>query len=322
LLCNINSKILLIKDLFYTITFKDDQYKLRRFYEEVKINIPYSKEIILSDLNHAKSLILQLPKSSEIIEYLEIFANTPESCLLCRNNKNEDLVCRFDKCHHKICKNCEEMFDLRNIICPIENEMIGSRLISNPVDVVEKLKNACEAMQMKYLESIFQLIEYTKENHFKLLTADRFRLCQLNVPTFESILYNKDLIWEKVLQTNGIYSSYYSSNADKLSEEIKGKLDIHFEFVKICWEYKDEIRRGLGGIKIFEDDVKNHLFNPLFNHQRKRMIQPNIKEMFNKWNRLLKNIITTFDGYDLEDNNGLVGRALQSLCQLLASGFD
>ena len=58
-------------------------------------------------------------------------------------NKNEDLVCKFDKCHHKICKNCEEMFDLRNIIGPIENQLIGSRLISNPLDVEKILINAC-----------------------------------------------------------------------------------------------------------------------------------------------------------------------------------
>ena len=88
-------------------------------------------------------------------------------CLLCRNNKNEDLVCGFDKCHHKICKNCEEMFDLRNIICPFENEMMGSILISNPVDVEEILMNACEEMQMKYLERSLNMIEFTKENYFK-----------------------------------------------------------------------------------------------------------------------------------------------------------
>jgi len=69
-----------------------DQCELRHFYDAVKFEIPHYRDSILSDLNHAKSLILQLPKPSENIEYLDLFANTPESCLLCRNNKNEDLV--------------------------------------------------------------------------------------------------------------------------------------------------------------------------------------------------------------------------------------
>jgi len=317
LLYSIYDTIYLIKRLFCNISFKD-QCKLRCHYEKVKINIPHYRDSILLNLNHAKSLILQLPKPSENIEYLDLFANTPESCLLCRNNKNEDLICRFDKCHHKICKNCEEMFDLQNIICPIENEMIGSRLISNPVDVEEILINACQKIQMKWLESSFKMIEFTKENHFKLLTADRSGLCQLNVPTFKSILYNEYLIHEMILQTHKIYSSYYSSNADKFSEEIKEKVDKHFGFVKKCRKYCNEIWKGLRIIKIIED----HVINNLFNHQRTIKIQPDIKEIFDKWNRLFKNIITTFDGIDLEDDYGLVGKALQSLRQLFASGFD
>ena len=137
MLGRINEELDIVKNLFCNILFLNDHVELRRFYEKVKIKISHYKEIILLNLNHAKSLILQLSKQSENIEYLDLFANTPESCLLCRNNKKEDLVCRFDKCHHK---NCEEMFDLRNIICPIENQLMGSRLISNPVDVEEILK--------------------------------------------------------------------------------------------------------------------------------------------------------------------------------------
>ena len=46
------------------------------------------------------------------------------------------------------------------------------------------LINACEEMKMKYLESSFKIIKFTKENYLKMLNGDRYRHCQLNVPTF------------------------------------------------------------------------------------------------------------------------------------------
>jgi len=272
-------------------------------------------------MNHAKSLILQLSKPSEYIDILDFFANTPESCLLCHNKKNEDLVCKFDKCHHKICKNCEEMFDLRNIICPIENQMVESRLISNPVNVEKILINACQEMCMKRLKMSFKMIEFTKENYFKMLTGDSSNLCQLNVPTFSSIFYIKDLIRTKVLQTNDIYSSYYSSNLDKVSEEIKGRLDKHFGFLKRCEDYSDDINIGFRKFKDIKDDFMENSFKLLSIEQR-RKIQPDIKEIFDKWNRVLKEIISTFDQDHLEDKNKHVGNALESLRQLLAFEFD
>jgi len=53
-----------------------------------------------------------------------------------------------------------------------------------------------------------------------------------------------------------------------------------------------------------------------------RKIQRDIKKKFDKWNRCLKKIISTFDRYHLEDKNRHVGKAIQLLCELLASGFD
>ena len=219
LLNRIFTKFLLIQDMFRDDPSFNDRNKylrakLRHFYESVKIDMTYFRESILLNLNYAKSLILQLPKSSENIEYLNLFDNTPESCLMCHNKKNEELVCGFDKCHHKICKNCEEMFYLQNIICPIENQIKGSRFISNPLDVEKILINACQNMKMNYLKSNFKMIEFTKENYFKMLTGDRSKLCQLNVTTFISILSNEFLKWERVSEIKKIYSSYYSSNAD------------------------------------------------------------------------------------------------------------
>jgi len=218
-----------------------DPVEMRHFYKKVKIAIPHYRESILLNLNYFKFLILQMPKLSENIEYLDVFSKTPESCLLCLKNKNEDLICGFDKCHHKICKDCEQMFDLRNIICPIENQMMGSRLISNTLDMEKILINACEEMNMEYLESSFKMIEFTKNNYFKILTGDRSRLCQLNVPTFISFLDNEDLKLIKLYLTNDTYSLYYSLNEDRFSEEIKLKLDKHFEFVKTCNRYWNEI---------------------------------------------------------------------------------
>jgi len=51
-------------------------------------------------------------------------------------------------------------------------------------------------------------------------------------------------------------------------------------------------------------------------------ILSDIKYIFNEWNRVFKEIMLTFDQDHLEDDNGRVENALQSLRQLLASGFD
>ena len=92
-----------------------------------------------------------MPNLSQNIEHLSLFADTHESCLICCNNKKEDLVCRFDNCHHKICKYCDEMFYLQNIICPIENKMLESKLKENSLDAEKILLNVYHRIIMKSL---------------------------------------------------------------------------------------------------------------------------------------------------------------------------
>ena len=48
----------------------------------------------------------------------------------------------------------------------------------------------------------------------------------------------------------------------------------------------------------------------------------NLKELFDKCNRGLENIILTFDQDQIEDTNKHIGKALQSLHQLLVSALD
>jgi len=165
------------------------------------------------------------------------------------------------------------------------------------------------------------MVEFTKENYLKLLTGDRYRFCQLNVPTFTSIHHNEKLIWEKILETQKIYSSYYRSNVYKFPEKIKSKLDKHFEFVKRCRKYWHKIYIGFSEFDQIEKRVIKYLFKPSSIRKKMRKIQRDIKKLFDKWNRCLKKFISTFDQYHLEDENRHVGKAIQSLCELLASGF-
>ena len=348
LLSNINIRLGTINELFEDINSSHrlslneqntyDRCELRYFYEEVNFSIAHYREFILLYLNYVKSSILQLPKLPENIEYLDIFANTPETCLLCRNNKNENLVCKFDKCNHKICKDCEEMFDLRNIICPIENQLMRSRLISNPLDVEKIVINACEEMNIKWLESSFKLIEFVKKNYFKMVEftvenrykmwiGDHSRLCQLNVPTFSSIFYNEKLIWQKLVNTNLIYYSYFSSNADRISKELDRKIRKHFGFVGTCNNYWLLIWKIW---QKWEDNYKSK-------HYRKYVIEELIKpsslkeewkeiedkKIFAQFKRELENkTIFLFKRDQIEDKNGHVEKVLQSLHLLLTSGFD
>jgi len=120
------------------------------------------------------------------------------------------------------------------------------------------------------------------------------------------------------LQTEEIYFSYYRLNANKFSKKIKIKLDKHFGFVKRCCDHWNVIWEGLDGFRNIEDDFMENSFI----EKETRKIQHDIKEIFNNWSRDLKKIITTFHRDYLEDDNGHVGRTLQSLCQIFASGFD
>ena len=78
--------------LFFCKQNTHDTSVMINFYETIKIGIHQYNDIILLNLNYAKYLILQLPNSSKNIEYLDVFVNDLESCLLCRNSKNENLV--------------------------------------------------------------------------------------------------------------------------------------------------------------------------------------------------------------------------------------
>ena len=169
-------------------------------------------------------------------------------------------------------------------------------------------------MQMKCLESSFKMIKFTKENHSKLLNGDRSRFCQLNVITFNSILYHENLIRDKIFQTQEIYSSYYSSNADKFPEEIKKKLDKHFRFVNRCKKYSNEIWHEIRGFLDIERRVVKNPFKPSSIKKVKRKIQRDIKIFFDKWNHRLKKRILIFYQDHLEDENGHFGKALQLLC--------
>ena len=216
------------------------------------------------------------------------------------------------------------MFDLRNIICPIEHQIIRSRFISNSLDVEMILINAYEEMKIKCLDCSYRMIELIKENYFIMLTGDSYRYCQLNVTTFTSISYNVDLILIKVLQTKDIFFSFYSSNEDEFLEEIKKKLNKHFVFVKRCVKYIDEILRNFQEFINFEFFVVKNYSKPSSIEKKRRKIEKRDiqKLLFDQCNRGLENIISTFDQDHLEDKNGHVGKELQSLRQLLASGFD
>ena len=218
------------------------------------------------------------------------------------------------------------MFDLRNIICPIENQLMGSRLISNPVDVEEILINACEEINMNLLESCFEMIQFTKENFIKSLTEERSRYYQLDVLTRSSILTNLMLIRNKIMITMRIYSSYYRSNADIFSEEIKGKLDKHFGFVSKCERYLWEIEKiwyidnFLKSRKIY---VTEELIKPSSTEEERRKIEDSyVKKLLDPANCELEKIISYFNEDQIVDKNGRVGKALQSLRQLHTSGFD
>jgi len=63
-------------------------------------------------------------------------------------------------------------------------------------------------------------------------------------------------------------------------------------------------------------------FKPSSIEQGRIEIQRKIKKIFDKWNRFLIEIISTFDRDHLKDKNRHVRKAIKSLRQLLASGFD
>ena len=283
--------------------------RLRHLYENLKFQIPQSIDLILLTLNHARSLICKLPKP---FEWLDLFVNTPESCLLCCNEEREDRVYGFDNCHHKICKSCEKIFDLRNIICPIENPMVRSKLISNPLDVEEILINACQELNTTFLKRSFKMIKFTRENYFKMITREFYGHSQLNVPTFISFFNNERLILKKDLETKQLYWLYYKSIEDHFTKEIKGKLDKHFAFALKCIHYYMKIQKTFLEFRDCE-----YSFNRRLNITEE-MTEINIKSLFDQWNRLLQIIILDFDQGYLEDKNGHVRKVLQSLCELLA----
>ena len=181
-----------------------------------------------------------------------------------------------------------------------------------------------EEMNMKYLECCFKLIEFIKENFLEFLTKDRSRYCQLNVPTFRSIYSHLSLILENVLSTKQIYSLYCSSNADRFPEEIKLKLDKHIGLVEKCriywynipeiWNYDNKAR---------EIYVTEELIKPSSTEEERRKIEDSyIQKLLDPVKCELENIISSFNEEQIEDKNGRVGKALQSLRQLHAPEFN
>ena len=288
-------------------------YQLRHLYEKTKYLIADSKDSILLNLNYAKSLILQLQKSEGNIEYLDIFENTFDLCLICSNNKIKDLVCSFSNCDHKICKYCEEMFHLKNLICPIENQMTESKLISNTVDVEKILLNAYQRITVKALESIFKIIEFTKGNYLEILSGNHSRLSKLHAPTFTSLRNNYLIIKKRNRQALQIYSSNQFSNSCTFRDEVKGKLYEHYIFANICNRFLDYVWGNVNKIRYFEDFMMTNEYEHFQIEEEGRKIESETKIFFEEWNSQNEIIISRFSENHIEDENGSIGKILQSL---------
>ena len=175
---------------------------------------------------------------------------------------------------------------------------------------------------MGCLEISYKMIKIAKENYFKIFTRDHSRLCQLNVPIFTSIDFNEILVSNKFEETKEIYCSYYNSNADKLSEEIKEKLDKHVDFANVCYEYMEKISKYISRFRMSENRIMKNSFEPSSIENERRKIKHDVQELFEKSNRDLENMISTFHQNHPEDKNGHVGKALQSLHEFLVCVFN
>ena len=295
---------------------------LRHYYEKTKITIADSKKSILLNINFVKSFILQMPKLSENMNYLNIFKNIHESCLVCFNNKKEDLVCGFDNCHHKICKYCEEMFYLKNIICSNENEMTESRLITNRHDVDKILINGYHRIIVKTLKSIYKVIDLAKCNYLENLNKDHLRFSRLDATTFTSLFDNNFVRRQKIEQILNIYSSYHDSNVDKFYE-MNEKLYKLWSFAKISDEFLDNVMSCIKILTDFEGDaMKTSKDDSTELNRQCCFLENTSKRYFNQWNSFLKEIIENFDEIDMEDEHGSIGNMLQILRETFSFLFN
>ena len=96
----------------------------------------------------------------------------------------------------------------------------------------------------------------------------------------------------------------------------------HFEFVNICHEYKEEIYLYITRIQMTENRIMENSFEFSSIETERRKIEHDIQELFEKSNRDLEKMISTFYQNHPEDKNGYVGKALLSLHKFLVFVFD
>ena len=129
------------------------------------------------------------------------------------------------------------------------------------------------------------------------------------------------------MQTEDIYYSYFSSNADRISEELDGKLRKHFgfentfyDYYRLIWQiwqkWEDYYKSKPYGKYVIEELIK-----PSSLKEEWKEIED--KKIFAHWKCELENkTIFLFNRNQIKDKNGHVEKVLQSLHLLLTSGFD
>ena len=110
----------------------------------------------------------------------------------------------------------------------------------------------------------------------------------------------------------------YENEATRKQSKHIGFLDICYHFwcrIWKIWEY-------ISSSKLLSKYVIEELIKPSSIKKERRKIEDSfIKKLFDPWNRAFEDVILSFNKNQIKDKNGHVGKALQSLRELLASGF-
>lgn len=178
------------------------------------------------------------------------------------------------------------------------------------------LLNHCHEIIVKILKSIFKMIELAKGRYSEILNENRCNLCQMKIATLGSVSLKNSMRNKRLKQTLKIYSLYYLSYAESVSDEIKRKINKHLEFVKSCDKYWINTSKNFLRITVFERHVMTNKFKDSYKEIEK------INYFFDKSKYGLEDFIYSFEEKHIEDENGSIGNVLQSLRQLLLTVFD
>ena len=121
--------------------------------------------------------------------------------------------------------------------------------------------------------------------------------------------YNQYILNKKVGETQKIYSSYFSSNKDKFSEEIRGKLNKHFGFMVKCYFYWFQTWEDIYKAKPWRKYVIEELIKTSsIEEERREIKESDIKKLFDPWNCRLEKLILSFNRNQVKTKTDMLER--------------